>query len=172
MKISIVDYSPEWPALFLEEKRALEEALAPHDVVIEHVGSTSVPGLAAKPIIDIMIGVHDFSLIDSFVPPIVALGYDYIAKYEDVMPFRRYLRKMRGERNTHHIHMVAFGEEFWQRHILFRDYLRNNLDAVEQYAALKRELAEREWDHMNDYATAKTEFIRSVERRAGVIAST
>jgi GrpB-like predicted nucleotidyltransferase (UPF0157 family) len=166
MKLIVADYSPAWPGLFEEEKRLLETVVPAGVGVIEHVGSTSVPGLAAKPIIDIMIGLHDFSTVDALVPAIVALGYEYIPKYEDVMPYRRYFRRMLGEAHTHHIHMVATGTEFWDRHLLFRDYLRANPDASDRYASLKRMLAEREWNDMNDYAAAKTDFIRGIENEA------
>jgi hypothetical protein len=166
MKVLVVDYSHEWPALYERERQLLAAAVPPATGIIEHIGSTSVRGLAAKPIVDILIGVHDFATIDSLIPSITALGYEYISKYEDVMPYRRFFKKHDSETATHHIHMVAAGTEFWNRHLLFRDYLRANPDVAADYAALKRELAEREWDHTNDYAAAKTTFIRGIEALA------
>lgn len=166
MKVTVVEYSPVWPELFAQEKHLLQEVLANTGVVIEHVGSTSVVGLAAKPIIDLMLGLPDFSLADSLIPKITAQGYVYVSKYEDVMPDRRYFTKKQGQSTTHHIHMVAIGSEFWQRHLLFRDFLRQNPGAARAYAALKKELAQREWQDGNDYAEAKTEFIRSIEAQA------
>ena len=165
MKITIVEYRPEWRKLFDEEKELLGAVLG-ITAKVEHIGSTSVDGLAAKPIIDIMIGLEDFSIADNIVPKIEALGYDYIQKYEVVMPLRRYFVKNEHEMRTHHIHMVETGSEFWERHLLFRDYLRENPDIANEYAALKKSLAGREWKDGNEYADAKTKFIRSVERKA------
>jgi GrpB-like predicted nucleotidyltransferase (UPF0157 family) len=168
MKIEIVEYRQEWAQLFQKEKTALDAALRPAKVVIEHVGSTAVPGLAAKPIIDIMIGLVDFSIANSLVPPIIALGYDYIAEYEAVMPERRYFQKNMDKKRTHHIHLVEIGSEFWDRLLLFRDYLCMNASAMQEYAKLKKSLATREWQDMNEYAYAKTAFVKDMEKRAAI----
>jgi len=166
VKATIVEYSSSWQKLFEQEKALLENPLEGIGAVIEHIGSTAVVGLAAKPIIDIMIGLPDFFLADRLVPRVVGLGYEYIAKYEDVMPHRRYFKKMNNATATHHIHMVEIGSEFWERHILFRNYLRENPDAAMAYASLKKSLAEREWQDGNQYADAKTEFIKKIEGEA------
>lgn len=166
MKVTIVEYNPEWRRMFEDEKRVLQSALAEIPAQIEHVGSTAVVGLAAKPIIDVMIGLEDFSIADSLVPRIEALAYEYIQKYEAVMPYRRFFIKGHDGIRTHQIHMVGIGGEFWQRLILFRDYLRQNPVVAEQYASLKKELAGREWEDVNEYADAKTEFIRGIEMEA------
>src|SRR5262245_7529580 len=124
----------------LRERARLREILDGTKMRIEHFGSTSVVGLAAKPIIDMMIGLDDFSLADQLVPKIVGLGYEYIKKYEEIMPFRRFFTKNVGDIRTHHIHMVAIGSEFWERHLLFRDYLRASSETLSRYAAFKKEL--------------------------------
>lgn len=166
MKVTIAEYRPEWLEMFEDEKGALREALGEVAARIEHVGSTAVANLAAKPIIDIMVGLEDFSNADNLVPVIEALGYEYVKKYEEVMPFRRFFIKEQSGVRTHQIHMVAEGGEFWDRLILFRDYLRENARAAAEYAALKKELAEREWEDVNEYADAKTEFVRKAEGEA------
>lgn len=166
MKVSVVEYRPQWQAMFEAEKHRLRAVLDKVSARIEHIGSTAVGGLAAKPIIDIMVGLPDFSAADELVPEIEALGYAYFKKYEDEMPFRRYLAKNLDEIRTHQIHMVEIGGEFWERHLLFRDHLRQNPEVAEKYAALKKHLAEREWTDVNEYADAKTEFIKSVENKA------
>lgn len=166
MKVTIVEYRPEWTDMFEDEKRVLRNALGELSARIEHVGSTAVSGLAAKPVIDIMIGLDDFSIADKLVPKIEALDYEYIKKYEAVMPFRRFFVKETGGVRTHQIHMVCVTSEFWERLILFRDYLRRNPETVAEYAAMKKNLAEREWLDVNEYADAKTEFIREIENRA------
>jgi GrpB-like predicted nucleotidyltransferase (UPF0157 family) len=166
MKVTIVEYNPEWREMFEEEKSVLQTALREVPSQIEHIGSTAVAGLAAKPIIDIMVGLEDFSIAERVVPKIEALTYEYIKKYEETMPFRRFFIKEQEGIRTHQIHMVAIGSEFWERHILFRDYLRQNASVAAKYASLKKELAEREWTDVNEYADAKTEFIRKIESEA------
>lgn len=151
--------------MFEEEKTRLEQIL-PASAVIEHVGSTSVPGLAAKPIIDIMVGLPDFAQADSLVPQVQSLSYEYVPQFEVEMPFRRYFRKETAGVRTHHIHMVATSSEFWNRHLSFRDYLRAHANVAAEYAILKRKLAEQEWQDMNAYAASKTEFIRRIEAKA------
>jgi GrpB-like predicted nucleotidyltransferase (UPF0157 family) len=166
MKGTIAEYRPEWRRMFEDEKRILQTSLGEVPAQIEHIGSTAVAGLAAKPIIDLMVGLEDFSIADNVVPKIEALGYEYIQKYEAVMPFRRFFIKEQGGIRTHQIHMVGIGGEFWERHILFRDYLRQNPGIAEQYASLKKELAGREWEDVNEYADAKTSFIKEIENKA------
>ena len=166
MKVSIVEYRPQWRKMFEEEKQLLQAALGEASAKVEHIGSTAVNGLAAKPIIDIMVGLPDFSVADKLVPVIETLGYEYIKKYEDEMPFRRFFVKNRNGIRTHQIHMVEIDGEFWGRHLLFRDYLRHNPAIANEYAALKKQLAEREWEDVNEYADAKSEFIRSIENKA------
>ena len=166
MKVTIAEYSPVWRALFEREKRLLAAAIGESVGIIEHIGSTSVVGLAAKTIIDIMIGLRDFSAANKLVPTIEALGYAYVPEYEDVMPERRYFKKRTDGVSTHHLHMVELGSEFWQRHLLFRDFLRAHPGVAAEYAALKRRLAQLEWTDKNDYTDAKTAFIRNIENRA------
>jgi GrpB-like predicted nucleotidyltransferase (UPF0157 family) len=166
MKVTVVEYRPEWQKMFEDEKRILQKALGEIPAQVEHIGSTAVAGLAAKPIIDVMVGLEDFTIADDVVPKVEALGYEYIQKYEAVMPFRRYFIKERAGIRTHQIHMVGIGGEFWERHISFRDYLRRNPVVAEQYASLKKELAAREWEDVNEYADAKTEFIKEIENKA------
>jgi GrpB-like predicted nucleotidyltransferase (UPF0157 family) len=146
--ITIADYDAAWPARF-EAERDLIYGVCGRDAftTIEHVGSTAVPGLAAKPIIDMMPGLR--SLDDA--PPIIAhmqaLGYHYVPEFElptefdEGMPFRRYLRKDVDGRRAFHLHMVEDGSDFWKKHLLFRDYLRAHNNACDAYASLKRELA-------------------------------
>jgi GrpB-like predicted nucleotidyltransferase (UPF0157 family) len=161
MKIVIANYDPNWPTLFEQEKSRLTEVVGDHVLSIQHVGSTSVPGLGAKPIIDIMIAVRSLEEADGFcIRPIVEIGYEYVQEFERETPQRRYFRKSNeaGVR-THHIHMVVINSDWWIDHLLFRDFLRADGEARRAYEALKRQLAEREWSDRNDYTDAKTEFI-------------
>jgi GrpB-like predicted nucleotidyltransferase (UPF0157 family) len=164
--IVIEDYNPIWPELYEIESRRIRDTLGNLLIAIEHVGSTSVSGLAAKPRIDIMPGLRSEDDLDRTIEPMTALGFEYISKFEDEMPYRRlFSRGPSGDQIAVNIHTVAVGSEFWERHLLFRDYLRSNPDVAEEYARLKRDLAPR-FTATNDYAEAKTEFIQTIEARA------
>jgi GrpB-like predicted nucleotidyltransferase (UPF0157 family) len=153
--------------MFENEKSGLIENIGQWVLDIQHIGSTSVSGLGAKPIIDIMIGVRTLQEADTYcLVPISGLGYEYIKKYEDQMPYRRYFRKSRNENILeHHIHLVEKGSEFWIRHLAFRDYLRANAEVAREYEQLKRKLAPQFSDG-NEYAVAKTDFIKGIEAKA------
>ena len=165
MKILVAEYSPEWSAEFEKEKVVINAALEQYVEAIEHIGSTAVIGLVAKPIIDMMVGLRDFSTADSLVPIIEELNYEYVAKYEDALPYRRFFIKRRDSIITHQIHMVGRSSEFWERHLWFRNLLEENACVAIQYAALKKELSAREWNNMEEYRDAKNPFIRGVEDR-------
>ena len=166
-KIVIVDYDPKWPAWFEEEKNRLFQRMGRWVTDIEHIGSTAVPGLGAKPVIDMMIGVSSLPEADAYcLAPIASLGYEYFKKYEDQMPYRRYFCKNQSENILeHHIHLVEKGGEFWERHLAFRDYLRANTETARDYEQLKRVLAPQFTDR-NEYAAAKTDFIKNIEAKA------
>ena len=125
-----------------------------------------MPGLVSKPIIDMMVGLRDFSKANTLVPKIVNMGYTYFSEFEDIMPYRRFFKKLINDTATHHIHMVEIGGEFWQRHLLFRNRLRSDPATAAEYASLKKELAKRDWKISNDFAEAKAEFIKRVEVEA------
>jgi len=124
----IVEYDPRWPALFEEERSRLLATTGTLLAVIEHVGSTAVPGLAANPIIDIMGGVRELSEVTRYVAALEGIGYEYVPQYEVSIPERRYFRKPRTRQGprTHHLHIVELTSDFWRRHLLFRDYLRTH----------------------------------------------
>ncbi len=165
MKIELADYDPVWINRFKEEKALISAGFPISDFIIEHIGSTAVPGLKAKPIIDILIGLPVLpENIESVVTHLKDAGYKYIEEYNSEIPERRFFRKDINGRRTHHIHIVSVKSNFWDRHIFFRDRLRNDPATRQHYELLKTELAKQEWESQNDYATAKSEFIRSVER--------
>jgi len=166
--IVVVDYDPRWPQVYEEDHAAIVRALGPMVRGIEHVGSTSVPGLAAKPTIDIMLGVSADDL-DRIIEPLVAIGYEYNPDWEISMPLRRYFRRIGpDDSHTHHLHAVPYAGEFWTRHLRFRDYLRTHPDKAREYGELKKQMA-REQRGSIDYTFAKTQFIQSVEALAGVV---
>ncbi len=167
--VIVVPYDEAWPSLFFEERTRIEGAIGPWVEQIEHVGSTAVPGLAAKPVIDIMVGVKSLDDSPILIERLVGIGYEYVPEFERVLPFRRYFRKMQEGRRTHQIHLVERSNaEWWDRHLLFRDYLRAHPEAAEVYARLKYDLSDRFGEDRVAYTDAKTDFISEVVRRATV----
>jgi GrpB-like predicted nucleotidyltransferase (UPF0157 family) len=163
--VIIVDYDPHWAELYEEERCLISGAIGPWLAGIEHIGSTSVPGLAAKPIIDIMVGVRTLDDARYCIEPLAALDYVYKPELEAGMPERRYFNK--GPQGNHrHLHVVEMDGDFWQKHLAFRDYLRTHPQTAAAYAALKRDLAARYVADRDGYTDAKTEFIQSVVRVA------
>lgn len=160
--VVINNYDPNWKVAFDAERQMLLDALD-STVAIEHIGSTSVEGLAAKPIIDILLGVNSLADAQAIIPKIVALGYDYIPEYERELPQRRFFKKLldNGE-HTHHIHLVERMGSFWRNHIFFRDRLRSDSGLRNSYELLKKELAARYQFDRDAYTDAKTSFIMAV----------
>lgn len=165
MKIELANYDPAWINRFEREKALISAGFPISDFIIEHIGSTAVPGLKAKPVIDILVGLP---VLPENIEPIVThlkdTGYMYIEEYNREIPERRFFRKDINGKRTHHLHMVSFQSNFWHRHIFFRDRLRNDPATRQRYERLKTELVKQEWESPNDYANAKSEFILSVER--------
>jgi GrpB-like predicted nucleotidyltransferase (UPF0157 family) len=162
----LADYDPRWPELFEDETRRIFGVTAGVIVAIEHVGSTAVPGLAAKPIIDLMAGLRRLGDASRTFGAMETLGYEYVPQYETSLPERRYFRKPRVRPRTHHVHMVEVTSEFWNTHLLFRDFLRAYPEVAREYAALKQTLGDRYGDDGLAYTNAKTPFIESALARA------
>ena len=159
--IVLSPYSPLWPAVFDVEKQELARLLG-EAVAIEHVGSTAVPGLGAKPIIDVMVGTPDLAIVERRIPDLVAAGWRYVPEFEKAMPDRRYFTRYDSVPGKFHLHAVALGGPFWKRTIAFRDALRGNEQLAQQYWRLKQRLAARFPNDRAAYTDAKGEFIRSV----------
>ncbi len=165
--VLVVPYDPRWPALFEEERARVEAAIGPWTLETEHVGSTAVRGLDAKPVIDIMVGVRSLEDSPVLVERLTGIGYEYVPEFEEDLPLRRYFRKAQRGRRTHQIHLVErTNAEWWDRHILLRDYLREHPETAREYAELKRNLAARLRDDRGAYTDAKTHFISAVVERA------
>jgi GrpB-like predicted nucleotidyltransferase (UPF0157 family) len=159
-RVTVVPYDPDWPRRFDEEFRVLAAVFAGSEAVIEHVGSTAVPGLGAKPVIDIMVGVPILVEVEGRIPALEAAGYEYVQEYEKQLPDRRYFRKPRLGRRAFHVHCVVTGSEFWIRHLAFRDHLRGHPESAMAYYNLKRELTMRV--SKEEYTEAKSPFIEGV----------
>ena len=148
------------------ERARILAAIALPGVAVEHVGSTAVPGLAAKPIIDILIGLSHLEDAAVVIPPLEGLGYEYLPERELETPERRFLARPKTKPRTRHIHMVEVGSDFWERHLLFRDYLRTHPDAAREYASLKHALAARFRENREAYTEGKTAFVRRIQEAA------
>jgi GrpB-like predicted nucleotidyltransferase (UPF0157 family) len=156
--IMVSDYDPAWPATFEQERASLHTALGPLVLTVEHIGSTAVPGLAAKPIIDLQLSVRDLAEARSgCVAPLQALGYAYMPEYEARLPGELFFRK--GQPWTHHLHVLQADHPRWRRRQLFRDHLRDHLEVAHAYAKLKRDLAAAFDNDMSGYMNAKTAFV-------------
>ena len=165
-KVIVTEYDSNWPRIFGEEKKLIESAIGEHIVAIEHVGSTSVPGLGAKPIIDIQVGVRRLLDFKKCIRPLQEIGYEHHpAADADIPDERRYFRKSTDGVRSHHLHMCEFRSDWWINHLAFRDHLRENPEDARKYYELKKDLAPKyEWDTIG-YTEAKTEFIVSVMER-------
>lgn len=158
--IELVDYDPSWPEAFAAEREALLRVLGPHATgAIEHVGSTAVPGLSAKPIIDIMAGVTSLDASRGAIQALLVLGYNYWPYKADVM---HWFCKPSAEVRTHHLHLIPVGSLLWRERLAFRDRLRKDPAARAEYAALKEELARRFRDDREAYTEAKGDLIRRI----------
>jgi GrpB-like predicted nucleotidyltransferase (UPF0157 family) len=160
-EIEILDYDPDWERLFLSERKLLEGALGHLAREIHHIGSTAVPGLAAKPVIDIMVAAGDISNLDEFATRLIPLGYVYVPQ-ED--PGRLYFRK--GVPRTHHLHLVKAYSWTYLSHLWFRDYLVDHSRTAEEYECLKRVLAKQFRSDRAAYVQGKERMISMILERA------
>lgn len=190
MKIKFEKYNPLWKQTFGQLKDELTGVIGFVRPVIEHIGSTSVEGLSAKPIIDILVGLDSENDLDKITQPLMDRGYVYYEKYNEMMPYLRFFTKHKvdlrefllpvligkddnipGDSLEHnyrlaHIHALPFDSEHWIRHIAFRDYLRTHADVREAYQELKEQLSTREWSDGNEYNEGKDDFIKQKEKEA------
>lgn len=165
--ITLIPYSIQWQQCFEEEKAKLEKILNHCRPVIEHIGSTAIPEIYAKPIIDILIGISNFKSNETeIIEKIERLGYMYNSKFEDEFPYRRYFQKNDDEgKRTHQIHLVNYPSAWFEKYILFRNYLRTHSESAISYSNHKLELATK-FDDSLAYARAKTDFCRKIDELA------
>lgn len=160
--IVIADYDSHWPAKFQEHAALVRAALGEKVLALEHVGSTSVPGLAAKPIIDIDLIVADSSDEDSYLPALLGVGYVLRVREPDWHQHRM----VRTPALDVHLHIFSAGCLEFTRHLAFRDHLRRHPADRLRYETLKRRLAQQDWTDMNAYAAAKTELVEEITAQA------
>ena len=166
--VTLAEYDPAWPALFEREARRIRKALGDTVVRLEHTGSTSVPGLAAKPIIDITLIVPDSADEASYVPRLEEAGY--VLRIRE--PHWHEHRVLKGPDTDVNLHVFSPGSVELERMVGFRDWLRKHDEDRELYERTKRELAARTWRHIQHYADAKTAVVEEIMGRAGLPAGT
>lgn len=165
MPVFLVPWDASWPAQFAAERERLLAALPPV-LGIEHIGSTAIPGMDAKPVIDIMVLVAKISEHVRYLVELDTLDYRYLPYDEDRSPGRRFHFKPSLRHRTHHLHLVEAPSDYCDRHLLFRDHLRADADDARRYLELKRALAARHPDDREAYTNGKTALILEILERA------
>ncbi|MCO6442051.1 MAG: GrpB family protein [Nitrococcus mobilis] len=164
-RIAVVPYGPLWPREFEQSSGEVVTALGPNLLAIHHIGSTSIPGIHAKPVIDMLAVVADLTAVDQCSAEMERLGYEVMGEFG--IDGRRYFRRNDSAgRRTHQIHAFAEGSPHVSRHLAFRDFMRAHPTVARQYGELKRRLAEVHPDDMEAYMDGKDGFIKEMESRA------
>ena len=161
-QVQVVDSDPDWPRLYRREEDRIRAVLGDRVLRIEHIGSTSVPGLPAKPIIDIALAVADSADEPAYVPALAAAGYKLVIREPDWFEHRC----LKGPDTNINLHVFSLGAAEIDRCTRFRDWLRTHPADRDLYARTKRELATRQWTYIQQYADAKTEVVQEILARA------
>lgn len=169
-RVTLVRYDASWPLLFSAEVERLQQCLPDTFLDIQHVGSTAVIGMSAKPIVDLLVGVDSMMTAATVAESLSPLGYLFAPGAEAHLPNRRWLMRHQGGRRTHHLHLVVHEGEEWHRMLGFRDLLRCDGRIAIQYAQLKGMLAYRHADDREAYTAAKSEFIEAALASPRVVA--
>lgn len=168
-EVLVVDYQPAWPGQFARVEAELRAVLPPAAPVVEHIGSTAVPGLCAKPVLDIALGVGALAEIDAWIAALAQLGFGYRPGYEAQIPDRRYFVREAGNSPRVHLHGLVLDGRLWRQHLQFRNALRRDPALSAAYAALKRQLADTHAHDKAAYTDAKGPFIGRVLGLPGAV---
>lgn len=163
-QIELVPYNAAWPSQFEIESARLMELFPMQIANVQHFGSTAIPGMPAKPIIDILVGVQSMKVAEQLVEPLLENGYGTSAEFNATLVGRLWFMRWQEGRRTHHLHVVELGGMEWSRKLLFRDILRTDPVTADRYAQLKLSLAGLYKDNRENYTSAKTAFISAVLR--------
>ena len=162
-RVEVVSYSPNWKDMYKEESEKIKNVLSDIIIDIHHIGSTAIPGIKAKPVIDILVEVKDIERVDQYNHKMKELGYEAMGEYG--IPKRRFFRKG-GNNRTHHIHIFQVGNEEIERHINFKEYLIAHPDKAREYSKLKEELVNKYTYDVENYSNSKSDFIKEIDRKA------
>ena len=163
-KVRLVPHNPLWLLYFDDESRRLYAVLGTYIEEIRHIGSTAIPGIYAKPILDIMVGLVSIDDVHDCEAPLAALGYVY--EGEQAISGWHFFRKKTGDLTTHHLHLVEWNSAYWFDHILFQEYLSRHPEVAEAYERLKLELEQKYADDREAYTRDKSDFINKVTEMA------
>lgn len=161
-ELRVVAYQDTWPSQYAQVEAELRSAFPAPNFVLEHIGSTSVPGLCAKPVLDIALGVDALQDVEARTSALASLGFVYRPEHERQIPDRRYFVRPEGIAPRVHLHSVLLGGALWLQHLRFRDALRENDALMQSYGALKRQLAALHASNKTAYTEAKAPFIERV----------
>lgn len=167
MKIEVVPYDPEWAEAFQAESKRIRAALGTNAVAVHHIGSTAIPGIHAKPVIDLLVEAQNLEATDGSRPAMASLGYESMGEFG--IPGRRYFRKddANGIR-THQVHVFEIGSPQVARHLAFRDFMIAHPNDALRYSDLKRRLAKEHPFDPEAYMDGKDPFIQEIDRRAAI----
>lgn len=157
-------FNPNWAQQYIEEKQQILTAIGPFVLGIEHIGSTSIEGMKAKPIIDMIVGIHDITAVPQLIQPLQQVQFEYVPKLE--WPDRAFFRKGLWGQGTCHVHICEINSQQWHEKLLFRDYLRLHAEAARAYASLKEQLAAQYASDRHAYTAHKEPFIRAIIDKA------
>ena len=164
-RLVVVPYDPEWPVIYERARAEIAARIGQHILRIEHAGSTSIPGMAGKPTVDILVGVHDWDEARITFAPLAEIGWEF--RGERGMPQRHLFRRLNGQgRRTHQLHMLEVTHPGWEAMLLFRDYVRSHPDVAAEYQRLKLDLARRFPDSRGEYTAGKEAFVMGVLAQA------
>jgi GrpB-like predicted nucleotidyltransferase (UPF0157 family) len=164
-KVKVVPHNPQWRDAFEAEAKQVAAALGEHVVAVHHIGSTAIPNIYAKPVVDLLVEIRDITEVDNRSSAMESLGYEVMGEYG--IPGRRYFRKDNPEGiRTHNLHAFAAGSAEVERHLTFRDYMLAHPVDAQRYSELKRKLAEEHPQSMDGYMDGKDGFIKEMDRRA------
>lgn len=188
MKVQLEKYNPNWANVYNNIAHDIKQHLEFLNPVIEHIGSTAIANMTAKPIIDILVGVSNQDQLDKVVKPLTNHSYIYYEKFNSMMPYRRFFVKLKGkpesmfvpavytendnipnelnEYKLAHIHVLEHNSYHWKRHIAFREYLRKHSDIKNEYEKIKIHLSTLNWHDGNEYNSAKNDFMKQTEEKA------
>ena len=164
-KVEVVPHDPRWRDAFEAEAKHVAAALGENVVAVHHIGSTAIPNIFAKPVVDLLVEVRDIAEVDGRRSAMESLGYEVMGEYG--IPGRRYFRKDDREGiRTHHVHTFEAGSAEVERHLAFRDYMTAHPVEAQAYSELKRKLAEEHPQNIDGYMDGKDGFVKEMDRRA------
>lgn len=165
--VRLLPHNIKWSQSFEKEKKILSKVLNDLVIDIQHIGSTSIPGILAKPIIDIAIGIKSMKDSKKFIPLLESLEYEYVPKFGS-LNLHTFFAKGPDKKRTHYVHLLKYNGKIWQNDLLFKDFLTKDKNRAKQYEKLKRDLAKNYADNRKKYTSSKNEFIVKILKLAKI----